>query len=173
MAKPKFSRREWTFIAIGLAVLICAPVYFAAVRPLKNTHMKSVRNLASAQDRLLDAALWHDEFVAAQSGAGALEDLVKARSPRFDLWSYVNDKCKEAGINDRAEVEKKRGGASTGKLDAVELKLSGVSMEELVNLLHKTSSDDALVVVNEMGQLVPAPDGKGLNCSVSFVTPKL
>jgi len=173
VAKRKFSKREWTFILCGAAVILLTPVYFLGIRPTQIAYKQSAQRLESARDRLEHVMLWNDEVVEARRGQGAINDLIRSRSPRFDLWSHINEVCRKTGVKERAEVAKKgRSGLSSGNAEEVELTLTGVSMEELVNVLHEAGSGNSLVFVHELQHLVPAPDEKGLNCELTFVAPK-
>ena len=53
-----------------------------------------------------------------------------------------------------------------------QLKLNGVTLKELVDLLHKIYASNDLVVMYRLEYLRAAGEDKGLDCSVVFLTPK-
>jgi metal-sulfur cluster biosynthetic enzyme len=61
---------------------------------------------------------------------------------------------------------------SAGNLSMVELKLNGVSLADLVNLLHKVYDSKNLIMLHELKFIRTAQGEKGLDCSMTFTTPK-
>jgi hypothetical protein len=101
---------------------------------------------------------------------------IQQRKPNFDLWSFMNKLLTEGKLNERAVLENfrprtERRGESQD-VAMVQLRLSGVSLKELVDLLHKVYASGDLVVMYKLEYLRPMADAKGLECNVTFLTPK-
>jgi hypothetical protein len=53
----------------------------------------------------------------------------------------------------------------------LQLKLNGISLQELIDFLHKIYTSKNLVVVYRVESLKPTPDNKGLDYNVVFMSP--
>lgn len=50
----------------------------------------------------------------------------------------------------------------------LELSVTGASLEEVVQLLHKIFSSNSMVIVQDLRELGPSKQGKGLDCRVTL-----
>ena len=104
-------------------------------------------------------------------------ELLKTRPPGFDLWSFVNTVLTSTNLKERANLENSnkprttRGEASED-VTMVRLRLEGVTLTELTDLLYAVYSSNNLVVVNKVDYLRPASSGKGVECSLTLLSPK-
>lgn len=167
----------------GLTISIVAVVFvvfmaiFIWTGPLKRYRM-SERDLANLRQQVVEL---HDAKLAEETRLLRQEALMarlKERKPNFDLWSFMNTILAETKLKDKANLENYRPrGAGTGK-DAVEdvtmvqLRLSGITLKELVDLLHKIYASKDLVVMYKLEFLRALSEDKGLECNVIFLTPK-
>jgi len=169
MAKRKFQRREWAVLVIGLfmIVVIGSKPIGRFMREKENSAslvIKAQRNLQLAQDLRLT-------IESDRSGQEALFSVISQRSPSFDLYNFTSKCLKDLKLYARATV-KSAGGPGTRGADAVNLTLSGVSMDELRSFLHQMYSSNNLIVLKQLRSLQPAADGKGLDVQIDFISPK-
>lgn len=172
MAKMKLQKRERTVVAAGVVVVVLILVQALWTRgaPLQR-YRDSARQVNAARQRLTDVQDWHDAVVAARRSGEELERAVRARGS-FDLFSFVKRAVDREKLTPRSQIESQQTAGASSGLAAVKLRLTGVSMEELVKLLHAIYSDNSLVVLQTLDELRPADDQKGLFCSMTFVAPR-
>ena len=163
----KLKRQKLILTVAAIAAAVVAAVYLAD--PVKE-YWKNKERLVAARQSIAKVMRWHDEIVAGRQNEKALLEQARAGSAQGDLWTVVNRAMQELNLQDRSNIST----TATSSTNMTELKLSvnGVSLEELVNLLHKISSSNAMVVVQSLTQLEADKQGKGLSCQMTLLAPK-
>jgi type II secretory pathway component PulM len=169
VAKRQLTKRERIVVIGGGALVAALLLYELASIPI-GAYRESEQALAEAEQRLQDARLMHEEVVAVRSTRQALMDVVRRRGS-FDLISFVRGALARAGI-DAKRYEWQKVDRPADGLTSMDLTLSGVSLQELLDALHTILGGGNLVAVDDM-DLRPAPDGKGMICDVTLITPVL
>ena len=167
------SRKVVAYLAVAIVVaLLC----YVPLGPRKQyLASRGAVNQARAQ-RDLALKTQSEEANRLKQQATLIEQL-NARDKNFELWSFLNRVLTESNLKDRANLqevkprtrEEKLGEAAT----LVQLKLRGVKMMELIDLLHKIYNSKNLVVLYGLDSLKPSQDVKGLDCDVTFLSPKV
>ncbi|MCF6283818.1 MAG: hypothetical protein L3K26_01310 [Candidatus Hydrogenedentes bacterium] len=104
-----------------------------------------------------------------------LLEQLEARGSTFSLFPFVNSMVSEAGLSERAKLgnaTSARNRRKWPKHPMVELELTGVSLEEVVDLLYKIRSSKNLVSIYTL-EMEPAVRDKGLRCEITFVSVKV
>lgn len=116
-----------------------------------------------------------EEEVRVESQEQLLE-ILNARGDRFDLFPFINRVVGETGLSERARLEnpsgRRRPANISDKHPLVDLELSGVTLEEIVELLYAIRGSDNLVAVYKM-EIEPMPRDQGLHCEITFVSVKV
>ena len=176
--EPKRKSSPEVTISIVAVAFVVFMAIFIYTGPLKRYRM-SESELADLRRQV--NALGKDRQVeeARLQRQEALMARLKERKPNFDLWSFMNTILTETKLKDRANLEnyKPRGDWRSGReisgdVTMMQLKLNGVTLKELVDLLHKIYASNDLVVMYRLEYLRAAGEDKGLDCSVVFLTPK-
>ena len=167
----RFSKRERTVITIGIVLLVIAAVT-PFVRGFFRDYNRSESLVREARERLEFSQQLRSTLEAERSGQRAIDEQVKQRAPRFDLYSFTSAKLSELKLDNRYNLESIRGRDVGDQLDGVQLRLNGVSMKEFVDLLYALDASKNLIIVRQLNELRPARDGNGLDCLVTFVSPK-
>ena len=109
-------------------------------------------------------------------GQRKLSDLIAKRKADFDLWSYVNTALAETKLKDSANLKNYRPPSHRKEVvedvTMVQLELNGVTLKQLTALLHEIYSSGNLVALYKLESLKAGHGGKGLDCSLTFLTPK-
>ncbi len=171
MSKPKLQKREKAVLAIGAALLVIALGYHLGQKPLAE-YEQSQLEVQRARTRLEEARLWREEVTIERAGQEELQRRIKARGRRFDLLTYVQGALDAAKLQDRSSLDSRRSVIAPRDLAQVELALRGVSLEELVGLLHRIYAGENLVVLYKLTHIRPERDGKGLICKITFLAPR-
>ena len=170
MANSWLGRRERIVIGVGVGVLLLIGL-IPILRGLNKKYDVSRSQLVQATNRLENARELRAVIDAERSGQNAIIEQIKKRPGNFDLYSFTSRCLRELELENRYNLENQRM-PSGGALEGVQLTLTGVSMEEVVDLLHKVYSSNNLIVLQRLQYLRPARDGKGLECLLTFMTPK-
>ena len=165
----KLRKRE----RVVITVVVVALTLLAASKPVGDkldTYSKSAGQLAQAENRLRYVRNLRAQVELDRRGEEAITAKIGARARQFNLYSFVNESLRASKLQDRNQL---RTASSPGsRFDRVVLTLNGVSMKELVNLLHRIYSSDNLIVLQKLNHLRIAHDEKGLDFEATFTAPK-
>ena len=165
--------RLTAFAAIaGVFVML----FFIYAVPMKR-YAQSRAELRTLQQRFADLKADKGTELARLQNQEQLTAKLKERKPGFELWSFLNTTLTETNLKERASLDNFRLPATHRKepLDGVamvQLRLTGVTMKEVVDLFYKIAQSNNVIVVYKMEHLRSTPDNKGLECSVVLLTPK-
>lgn len=167
-------RDKGTLLFAGLFVLLALFMAVYVPTSLGKRYTSAQGQLTQKQQELQLAQL---ELLTEQDRVQSQEKLLavlNARDPRFDLFSFVNGALKEAKLNDRAKLEIAATNTRTASPNhpMVELEMTGVSLEELIELFYKVGGSNNLIAVHKMN-IEPAVKDRGLKCEITFVTLKV
>ncbi len=171
MSKLNLQKREKIVLGCGAGAVVLLAAYLLMQRPI-NEYKRSVEALTRARQCQALAEGWREEVRSARGGQEELAQRIRARGPRFDLWTHIGSALRAAQLQDRGDFESKRSVLSSGALAEVELTLRGVTMEELVDLLHRIYAGDNLVVLYKLTHIRAENDGKGLSCQMTWISPR-
>lgn len=166
MKLPQLEKRERVVVGVGAVAVALIIGYYLISGPL-DAYQQSRGQLAAAQQALTQARTMHEQILATRADREAVEQLLAVRRGS-NLWSTVTRAIQTANLTDRAETRSQP--RLVANLQAVEVVLSGVSMAELVDLLHGVFSDN-LVVLHQLSLLRVAQSGQGLDCTLVLSQP--
>jgi type II secretory pathway component PulM len=159
-------------IAMVCAGLVLLLVLFMALYlpsgPLRK-HQEAQRALNNARQQLTMWQQQKQEQLGRLESQEEFQQRLAARPRNFQLISFVDQMLIETGLKGREELSTSRDRAAQQQPMA-DLKLNGVSLEELVNLLHRIHSSGNLVAVYKIDHIRPARDERGLDLSLTLVT---
>ncbi|GMV99085.1 MAG: hypothetical protein AMXMBFR84_02240 [Candidatus Hydrogenedentota bacterium] len=167
----KMERRERILALLAGAIALFIAYYYLQEpwRAYARSHGQVVsarRNFELVQEmqkRVNEAQHQKDALLAQLTGAASVE-----------LWAYLTGVVREQGLGSRAEVVSKPTAVRAGdRMSAVQLSMRGISTEELVNVLHRIHSGNYPVALQQLLSLKPSADGKGLDCNMVLIAPKL
>lgn len=166
-------RDKGTLLFAGLFLLLALFMAVYVPMSLGKRYSAAKDQLEQKQQELQLARL---DLLAEEDRVRRQEKLLavlNARDPRFDLFSFVNGALKETKLNDRAKLEiAPTTRNSSPNHPMVELELTGVSLEEVIELFYKVGGSKNLIAVHKMA-IEPAVRNRGLKCEVTFVTLKV
>lgn len=169
MASRALSARERMLILAGIAVFFSV-VTVPFARGLARDYRENRQALHEATARLRDVGQLRQIL---EEERAAREQIVErmGRGDRFSLYDYAQTELTRAGLGDRMRLEKR--GAANQYVEVVSISLSGVGLKELTDFLHRTYSAGRPIALQQLDFLRPARDGKGLDCSMTLMSPRL
>ena len=154
----------------ALTALLALGLLFYIPTGPKAKHEASIQDLAQLREELrLTRLLTIDEEQRLRDQEKIVERL-EARPPTFDFFAFINRILQVAELQGRATLDNYQTRDISPKQPMVQLELSGVNLEELVEFFHQIYSKKNLVAVYQVNRLRPAPNGRGLNCEFILVT---
>lgn len=169
MATRTLSVRERLMVLAAIAVLL-AIVTVPFARGLARDYRESRDALREATARLRDAGQLR-QIIEDERTARELIAKRMGRDERFSLYDYTQSALTRAGFGDRMRLEKR--GAASQYMEVVNISLSNVGLKELTDFLHSIYSAGRPVAMQQLDFLRPARDGKGLDCSMTLMSPRL
>lgn len=159
-------------IVAGVLILI-ALVIIPLARDLSRRHARSETLLREVASRLEDTLELRRLIELEREGHSVVARHVQSRDPRFNLYTFADACLREYKLEGRARLEIKGKLSSGRSLDGIKVELKGVNMEELTNFLHRLYDNNNLITLQGLRYLRPAHDGKGLDCEMTFITPRV
>jgi len=140
----RLSPRERQFVAAAGIVLVGAFLYLLVIDPLWQLHIDLRARVAAKERELQDIMNLRQEYLAAKNVVDHMQAAVSADfSPVSFLEALTNTTIGQDKIAAITPTNREIRGAAT--LETVELKLSGVSIRELVDLLYKLDTTGAIL----------------------------
>lgn len=169
----KQDRLSFIFAATAVALVVFMLI-FIPLNPLRK-YRRSAAQVQTRRDEVAALVQVRDTHLERLRNQEILMKRLNDRPPNFRLWSSIIGVLDEERLRDKAnltEVAPKldKSGATSTQVTMVELELTGVTLKELTNILHKVYSGNNLIVVYRM-LLRPSNDDRGLECKVTFLTP--
>jgi len=163
--------REKIALALGLlaTVLVMALAIYVPLGPRKG-YIESQKELASLKQELEMQLLFRLDEEERLQKQKALMEILEKRRPDFSLFTHVDNLLTATDLRGRAQLEQYRPRNASPKQPMVQLRLKGVSTQEIVDFLHKIYADNNLIAVYKLDYLRAAANEQGLDCDITFVT---
>ena len=172
--KPMLS---WSFIDMLAILSVVTMAILILFFPYKH-YKDSCLTLEDTRSRLAELTMAKNEEMQRLKNQEELTARLKARKPDFTLFSYLNTVLTDNGLKDRADLKEVHPNPNDKKntlgqdVTSVQLTIKGVSLKELVDLLHTIYASENLVVMERLDSLQAAPDNHGIDCTLVLLTPK-
>ncbi len=172
MPQPLEPRDRVAILCASLVILlVVGRAFYLPAVPLKH-YQKSQQALAQNQDQLRSLQQLKQEELARLESQDDFRKRLETRPKTFDLLGYTDELLRQTKLKDRAKLNTSRSRASTSIEPMAELEMTGVSLVEIVDFLHRIYGSGNLVAVYEIDHIRPAKDNKGLDLSLTLVTVK-
>jgi type II secretory pathway component PulM len=162
--------REKRVIIIGVVCLALIAAFQLSRTPWR-AYQASFNELEATEARLDQARLWFQFVSGAQAEQGALVELINDRQGYTSLRAYIDAAVREHDLVRRSSYESRELPANPS-MESVTVSLRGVSMAELLDFLHGLYERNPLLVMDSMSRLGPNPSQQGLDCEMTFLSPR-
>ena len=149
----KLNRRERYAIMIGLGVVCIFLIAQFVIEPVFSKTEQKKNALQTKSVMLQQMRQWQAEYEGLTQKANLSKSRFRSRQKGFTLYSFLNQLAGKAGIKDRITTmkpTKKVQKNSPYKLSQVEMKLEGVTLEQLTNYLHGVETSKNMVEIKKI-----------------------
>ena len=153
------------FVAV-LVLMIAAYIPRGPRQRWLNAENALAASKSALQDKLLEYADQQDRLARQKQ----LMELLEKRSADFSLFAFMDSLLNKTGLRSKAQLEQYRPRGVSPRQPMVQLRMQGVALSELVDLLHGVFKPENVVAVYKVDALKPAVTGKGLDCDFTFAT---
>jgi len=144
-------RERKMVILAGSALAVFAVVQFA-IYPLFDHRSRLQKRLVSKEKALHEMQLLQQQFQQMDRQSGSMADVLEQREQGFSLFAFLEQKADESAVKEHIAYMKPSESMEGEKLSQsrVEMKLQGVSLEQLLNFVKISESPSNLVGVAKM-----------------------
>ena len=160
--------RERKFIAVCVAIVCAALVHGLIVSPVLKKRSELDSQISSDLDQLFELKLLQREYDQILAESKIINQRVDRRPRDFALFSFLDQTANRLKLKKNLTSMKPSRKSIDISLaeDIVEVKLEGISLENLVAYLHEIESTGAAIAIASV-RIQPEPRlGGGLNVSM-------
>ena len=149
----KFSRREKISVSVAACVLFVFILVELIINPIidkRETMQRSIKIKEASLKRMVELKAEYDVI---KQKASINERQMGRRENGFTLFSFLEKLAGEAGVKDNIDYMKPTSSTipgSTLKRTMVEVKLNGITMEQLTKYLHGIETSRNIVFVKRL-----------------------
>jgi hypothetical protein len=169
VADRALSTRERLLI-LGAIVIFLSIIAVPLSQALAREYRRSGDEVTQAERRLRDAIELRRAIEQERMAQRLIAQRVGAGG-RFSLYDFAQSELTRAGLGEQMRLEKR--GAASQSMEIISVTLNGVGLNEIIEFLHSAYSASRPVAVQQLEYLRPARDAKGLDCSMTLVSPRV
>jgi general secretion pathway protein M len=169
----RLSKRERAAIWTGVAFIGIFVLFRLVVFPFLDQRERLERILESNIKNLREIRVLKSEYEALNRRADTSKFRFEKRSKGFTLFSFLDKLAGEAGIKENiaymkpsTTVQKE----SSYKISLVEMKLAGITMEQMTQYLHKIETSKNMVSIKRLSLTKPDETQQRLNAVLQVQT---
>ena len=148
----KLARREKYFVSAAVCFIAVFVLLQFVVFPFFESRRRIQRGLKVKEKGLEAIVELRAEYRACQKGCQELQQNLARREKGFSLFSFLEKAADKAKVKAHIKYMKPSTSSGTGpyKESMVEMKLEGITLEELVGYLYRIESPDYLVGIKRI-----------------------
>lgn len=148
----QLSGRERKMVILGGAALAVFVLVQFVVYPLVDQRARLQKRLAGKEKALAEMQVLKQQFQRLNRQSGSMSDLLDHREQGFSLFAFLEENADESTVKEHIAYMKPSESpeGSTLSQSRVEMKLQGVSLEQLLRFVEKSESPQNLVGVAKM-----------------------
>ena len=166
----RFGRRETALILLGGVCVLAFLYYLVILSPAVSKQRRLTDYIEKKKtdlDEMIELKARWDGFVASKAKA---EKTISRRGAKFTLLSFIGEISREVGIEGRIQYMKPLTfRETTGPLKpaGIEVKVDGINLRQLVDLLYRIEYSQKLLKVTRM-KIQRTSEGKNILLNATF-----
>jgi general secretion pathway protein M len=148
----KLAKRERYFMWAGAGCLVLFLTVQFVVFPFFDKKERLENQLKTKQKDLDEIVRLRAEYATYEKGSQGIQRALSSRKKGFTLFSFLEEAAGAAEVKEHIKYMKPSSTSSTGpyKESTVEMKLEGITLEQLVKYLHRIESPEDLVNIKRI-----------------------
>lgn len=148
----KFAKREKYVITIGALLIFFFFLFQLAIFPFFEKREYYQRGILKKEKDLNEISLLSAKYREVKEGASKIERVLAKRDKGFTLFSFLERAAGEARVKDRIKYMRPRQTRGQGiyKESLVEMKLEGVTLDQLVQYLYQVEKPEDFILVKRI-----------------------
>lgn len=170
--RPLTPRERWAVSLAGPALILFLIVQFILF-PLMDKRARLVKGLAARQKAVVEMRSMQQRYASLNRQADSMTARLAQRPPGFSLFAFVEQNAAETEVKDRiAYMKPSESPAANDQftLSQVEMKLTAISLRQLVEFLQKTESPERLVGIEKIVIQHTDKEGSALDVFLQLVS---
>lgn len=145
-------RREQLLIGVAALLLLSIILFQFMVQPLLESQKRLRRAVSRKQQELVKIETMRQEYMVLKTKAGGVQARLSRRARGFSLFSFIDEQATETKVKGQVKSMK----PSTNDVDdvlqesVVEIKLSQITLRQLVSFLTAIESEENVIVVKRL-----------------------
>lgn len=100
-----------------------------------------------------------------------IADRLNTRPANFNFITFLQRTLSDVKLQERSSLNQvRRSNQDSEMIELVEVRLNSVSLQELVEFLHRVYDANNLIALHQLSYLRPAANTQGLECMLTFIT---
>ena len=148
----KLARREKYLISIAVACIVIFVVFQFLIFPFFESRGRIASGLKTKEKGLYEIMALSAEYERYKDSSQSMEQALAKRRRGFTLFAFLEEAAGEAEVKPHIKYMKPSSSSGTGpyKESTVEMKLEGVTLEQLAGYLYRIESPDNLVNIKRI-----------------------
>ena len=148
----KLAKREKYLVALAVGALIVFFLFQFIIFPFFDRKDRLDKGIRAKEDALKNMILMSAQYKAHRKGSQGIQTLLSKREKGFTLFSFLDQAAGEAGVKEYIKYMKPSTSEGMGpyKESMVEVKLEGITLNQLVDYLYRIESPENLVSIKRI-----------------------
>ena len=148
----KLARREKYLVSVAVACIVIFVVFQFLIFPFLESRERTARGLKTKQSGLYEIMALGAEYEGYKNSSQGMQQVLAKRKKGFTLFAFLEEAAGKAEIKPHIKYMKPSSSSGTGpyKESTVEMKLEGVTLEQLAGYLYRIESPDNLVNIKRI-----------------------
>ncbi len=148
----KLAKREKYFISTAAALVLAFLLLQFLVFPFFEKRDRFQKGIRAKEKDLKEITLLSARYQDLKKGSSQMENILSRRKRSFTLFSFLERAAGEARVKDHIKYMKPSTskGAGPYRESLVEMKLEGITLDQLVNYLYRIEKPDDLIVIRRI-----------------------
>ncbi len=146
------TREQLSLVVAGVVIALFIIVQLI-IMPLVHKRSKLIRNIESKKQSISEMVVLKAQYDEISKNAGKFNTRLGIRPKNFTLFSFLDELAGKAGVKDNIINMKPKTTSQAGskfKKSVVEMKLQGITTEQLTTFLHGVESSKNMIYVKRV-----------------------
>ncbi len=148
----QLSQRERVAVGVAGGVVLLFVLLQFVIFPLGQKRARLTKGLAAKEKAIAEMRTLQERYRQLSSQSGSIAEMLARREGGFSLFSFLEQGAADSGVKERI-AHMRPSESPEGEMfrqSRVEIKLQGLSLQQLVDFLQKVESPEHLVGIDKI-----------------------